>query len=87
MTKRQRQMVIHFIDGSKITLRFPVQGGDTSTAMAASVRKAIAMEKLAVEADGSLLVIPTRSIKYLNVYPCPEALPDGEVIRGATLSE
>jgi hypothetical protein len=24
---------------------------------------------------------------HFNVYPCPEALPDGEVIRGATLSE
>jgi hypothetical protein len=87
MAKRQRQIIIHFTDGTRINVLFPVQGGDTPAQMAATVRKALALDKLAIEADGSLLVIPTRNIKYMKVYPCPEALPDGEVIRGATVND
>jgi hypothetical protein len=85
MPDRKRQAVFHFVDGSKIAVQFPIQGGNTPTQMAATVRKAIAMDKLAIEADGGLLVIPTRNLKYIRIYPCPEALPDGEVIRGATV--
>ena len=87
MSTRKRQAVIHFIDGTKIAIRFPVQGGDTATQMAASVRKAIAADRLAVEADGALLIIPARNIKYIHVFPCPESLPDGEVLRGASVVE
>jgi hypothetical protein len=41
-------------------------------------------QQLVVEADGSLIVVPHTSIKYVQVYPSPAKLPEN-VIKGATL--
>jgi hypothetical protein len=35
-----------------------------------------------VEVEGNLLVIPMRNVKYVELIPAPEQLPDG-VIRNA----
>jgi len=43
-----------------------------------------AAEKLVLEVDGDLLVIPVRSIKYIQVSPAPAHLPAG-VFRQAKL--
>ena len=75
-------MVIHFTDGSKISFRYP-KVTDTST-LATKLKKALEQDKIVVETADSLIVVPVSSIKYIQVTPQPDALPDG-VIRDAEI--
>ncbi len=77
-----RNAVIYFMDGTHIVISYPSQAGEDQATIAANVKKAIDADKLVIEADGSLLMIPVRNIKYVQVTPLPDALPSG-VIRNA----
>ena len=79
----RRFLTVHFIDGSKISISFPQQIKDPAM-MASKVQKALQANELAFEADGDLIVIPTANIKYLQVHPAPEKLPES-VVQGARL--
>ncbi len=79
-----RTLTIHFNDQTKITANFPNQGG-TGVSQASDVKKAMESESLALEVDGSLIVIPIRNVKYIQVTPAPESLPQG-VIRNAQIT-
>jgi predicted homoserine dehydrogenase-like protein len=75
-------MVVHFTDGSKMAFRYP-KITDTST-LATKVKNALEQDKIVVQTDDSLIVIPVSSIKYIQVTPQPDALPEG-VIRDAEI--
>ena len=81
---KNAHMVIHFMDGTKIVFRYPRLEGKDLNAIASAVKKALDQEKIVVEADGSLIVIPVRNIKYIQVEPVPMALPSG-VFRNAQI--
>jgi hypothetical protein len=71
-------MTVFFIDGSKITFNYPRQAGSGDQAsILANIKKAIDSERLVLEVDGDLVVIPVRGIKYVRVSPAPPALPAG----------
>ena len=85
--------VIHFMDGTKIVFKYPrlqaKQAMDSST-IASTVKKALDQDKIVVEADGSLIVIPVRNIKYIQTdcaaagrasCGCPEKRADRGVDR------
>jgi hypothetical protein len=80
---KTRHMTIHFTDGSKLSVAFPTQSQD-DVLMASKIQKALDANQLAIDVDGEMFVIPMNSVKYLQVTPAPEKLPDS-VIRGATL--
>ena len=50
------------------------------------VRRAIDAEKLVLEVDGDLLVIPVGNIEHIQVSPAPAHLPAG-VFRHAKLAD
>ncbi len=75
-------MTVFFLDGTKATFRYPRQSGTDSSTIASTVKKAIDADKLLLEADGDLLVIPIASVKYIQVSPAPSQLPSG-VLRQA----
>jgi len=79
----KRYLTIHFTDGSKLSVAFPKQSDDFHQ-MANRVQKALDANKLAVEIDGELFVIPMNNVKYLQVNPAPEKLPE-TVVRGGSL--
>ena len=79
----RRFITIHFNDGSKLSASFPQQSGDPST-LASKVHKAIAASSIALECEGTLTVVPMTNVKYVEVHPAPEKLPDS-VIAGARL--
>lgn len=64
-------------------MSFPQQTDDFSQ-IANRVQKALDANQLAIELDGEMFVIPMNNIKYLQVNPAPEKLPDS-VIRGGAL--
>ncbi len=86
MTENATEMarfVIHFNDGTSLNAAAPRQASDPMKVVQ-NIRKAMEADKLMVEMDGQLYLIPLTSVKYVQVSPAPESLPDG-VIRGATL--
>lgn len=75
-------MRVFFLDGTNLTFSYPQQAGATQAAIVTNVGKAIESERLVLEVDGDLVVIPMRSVKYVQVSPAPKHLPSG-VLRGA----
>jgi len=84
MTTRTVGLLVRFMDGSKLTLRYPKQAGNDAATIVANVRKALEADRLLVEVDGNLLFIPLSNVKYLQVTPAPDALPS-TVLRNARL--
>ena len=78
-------MTVFFLDGTKATFEYPQQAGTDQAAIVANVKKAIESERLVLEVDGDLIVIPIRSVKYVQVSPAPRHLPSG-ILRGAHVS-
>ncbi len=55
-------LVIRFMDGSKLTLRYPKQAGNDPATIVANVRKALEADRLLAEVDGNLLFIPLSNV-------------------------
>jgi hypothetical protein len=81
----KRGLIIHFTDGTKKVLEFPVQLKDDSSAML-RIKELLDSPYLAIEAEGALIMIPMSSVKYLQAYPAPKKLP-ANVIRGASFRD
>jgi hypothetical protein len=77
-------LTVFFLDGSKVTFRYPRQSGTDSAMIAQTVRRALDADKLSLEVDGDLMVIPIRSVKYIQVSPAPPSLPAG-ILRNARI--
>lgn len=82
MNTIHRRAIIHFTDASTLDLEWPKQDTTGHVFISEAIRKAIESERLLVEVEGNLLVIPMRNVKYVELIPTPEQLPDG-VIRNA----
>jgi hypothetical protein len=80
----KRTLIIHFTDGSKLSVAFPKQTDDIHQ-LASRIQKALDANQLAIEMDDEFFVIPMNNIKYLQINPVPEKLPDS-VIRGGSLN-
>jgi hypothetical protein len=76
------RMTVFFLDGTKASFVYPRQSGKDQAAIVNTVKKAIDAERLVLEVDGDLVVIPIRSVKYVQVSPAPPHLPSG-ILRGA----
>jgi len=81
--QENRALIVHFDDGTTLSFIFPRQVDDLS--VTEKIRQVLSGEQLIIEADGSLYVIPGTSVKYLQAYPAPSALPEN-AIAGATLT-
>jgi hypothetical protein len=80
----EKSLIIHFMDGSKMSVTFPKQA-EFAHQIVRKTQQALENNQLAFEAGNDLFVIPMSSIKYLQVSPAADNLPDS-VIRGATLT-
>lgn len=80
----KREMTIHYMDGSKMQLDFPVQASSEG-AQVIKLKEALGARHLIVEADGALLIIPFENIKYVQAYPAPAKLPEN-AIRAASFT-
>ena len=79
-----KQLTIHFNNGTKLELSFPAQIKNSTAAVLEGMKKIMETDKLALEAAGRLIVIPWASVKQLEFSPVPPAtaLPFG-VIKNA----
>jgi hypothetical protein len=81
---QERGMVIHFVDGSRMSIAFPKQVKHDES-VPVRLERLLENDVLMLEADGALLTIPFSSIKYLQVYPAPAVLPE-YVIKDASIT-
>ena len=82
----KRFLTVHFTDGSKLSVTFPQQSDDFNQ-IASRVQKALDANQLAIEIDGELFVVPMNNVKYLQVNPAPEKLPESVIHSGALKSD
>ena len=81
-----RYLTIYFIDGSEMSLTFPKQGGNPLL-LAKRVQEALDADQLAIETGDQLLVIPKSKVKYFQMSPIPEELPETVIRGGAKKNE
>jgi hypothetical protein len=79
-----RELIVHYNNGAKSEFSFPIQMRNSSAAVLEGLKKMMETDKLAIETEGRLIVIPWSSIKQLEVSPVPTSasLPFG-VIKNA----
>jgi hypothetical protein len=79
----QNGMRIHFVDGTQLTFAFPPQR-ENQAGRELLFEDIVKKRLLTVAAEGAVHVIPFENVKYISVYPAPEAL-DAKIIQGATI--
>jgi hypothetical protein len=80
---KQFRVIFHFTDGSKLDAEVDAQTQDPAKAVQ-NIRKAMDADKIMIEIEGQLFLIPLNNVKYMQISPSPDKLPDG-VIKGARL--
>ena len=81
-----RKLTIHFNNGTKLEVSFPTQNKNSTAAVLEIHEEGDETDKLVIEAEGRLLVIPWASVKLLELTPAPPAIPFG-AIKGARIVE
>jgi len=81
-----RQLTIYFNDGNKMEMTFPARLKNSTAAVLESVKKALESDKVVIEAEGKLVIIPWSSIKQVELTPAPAAVPFG-AIQGAHINQ
>ena len=79
--EERKNMVIHFIDGSKVSFDFPQQVKDPML-LIRHMEKSLSQPYIAIESEGAVLLYPRDNIKSIQIYPAPEKMSEF-VIRGA----
>lgn len=81
----QRGVTIFFNDSTKLSLTFPKQ---TPNEVAAMLKLDDVLKKryMLFEADSTLLMIPFENVRYVQLYPAPDALQGHTYIKGATFT-
>lgn len=81
----QRGVTIFFNDSSKLSLTFPKQAPNEIAAML-KLDDVLKKRYMLFEADGTLLMIPFENVRYVQLYPAPEALQGHTYIKGASVT-
>ena len=79
----QRGVTIFFNDGTKLSLAFPRQSPNEIGAML-KLDDVLKKRYMLFEADSTLLMIPFENVRYVQLYPAPDALQGHTYIKGAT---
>ena len=81
MQNDDRTLTIEFNNETRLELAFPKQIKGSPGAVLEALKKALELDKLVIEAEGKLLMIPWASIKCVAVSPAPspESTPFGAI--------
>jgi len=83
----ERQMTIHFNNGTKLEIAFPVQIKNSQGALLEALKRILESDKLAIQAEGRLIVVPWASVKYVEASAVVgTALPFGTIKDARILS-
>jgi hypothetical protein len=80
----RRGMTVHFNDGSKLQIDFPRQA-PTEAAAALKLDDVLKNRYMLLEADSTFLMIPFENVRYVQIYPAPQNVPNHTYIKGASV--
>ena len=78
------RMTIHFTDNTTLSLLFP-KVADSET-LSARIESLLKDQYLMLEVEGSVMMFPFHSVKYIRTQPAPDPLPPN-IIRGALIQD
>ena len=76
-----RWLRIEYLDGTSETFSFPKQAKDAYE-QTQRMREALTADRIVLESDGMLHIIPLSAVKRLDFSPAPDKLPD-QVVKDA----
>lgn len=82
-----KHLTIHFNNGTKMEVAFPTQIKNSMGALVEAAKTILEFDKLTIQTEQQLIIVPWSSIKYVESSTVPAAaLPFG-VIKGARIIE
>jgi hypothetical protein len=81
----EKHLIIHFNNGTKMEVSFPTQIKNSMGALVEVSKRILEADKLVIQTDQRLIIVPWSSVKYIEASAIPAAaLPLG-VIKGARI--
>ncbi|HEY9171173.1 MAG TPA: hypothetical protein VI136_02705 [Verrucomicrobiae bacterium] len=81
-----KQLTIHFNNGTKMEVSFPTQIKNSTGAVLEGIKRILESDKLVIQTDQQVVVIPWSSVKYLeSASVLAGALPFG-ALKGAHIA-
>ena len=81
----EKQLIIYFNNGTKMEVSFPVQIKNSVAAVIEAAKRILESDKLVIQTDQQLIIVPWSSVKYVEAASMPSAaLPFG-TIKGARI--
>jgi hypothetical protein len=81
----EKRLIIHFNNGTKMDVTFPTQIKNSTGAMLEGIKRILESDKLVLQTDEQVVVVPWSSVKYLEASAMlGAALPFG-AIKGARI--
>ena len=81
----EKNLTIHFNNGTRLEVAFPTQIKNSPGALIEAAKRLLEADKLVIQTEAQLLIIPWASVKYVEAGAVPAAaLPFG-VIKGARI--
>ena len=81
----EKQLTIYFNNGTQMTLAFPQQIKNSMGALIEIGKRILEADKLVVDAEGRILIIPWSSVKYVDASAVPSAALPVRAIKGARI--
>ncbi len=83
----EKQMTIHFNNGTNMQVTFPTQIKSSTGALVEGAKRILESDKLTLQTDLQTIIIPWSSVKYVEVSAVlGAALPFG-AIKGARITQ
>lgn len=81
----EKQLTIHFNNGTKLDVAFPTQIKNSMGALVEAAKTILESDKLVFQTDDQVVIVPWTSVKFLAAAAVPTAaLPFG-TIKGARI--
>ena len=84
---QDRQVTFTFLNGSSLSVKFPIQAGDDLVTSLSNLKKGLDSDRIKIEVDGDLMVIPVASLAHIRIHPAPKALPSGIILGAHVIGE
>ena len=82
-----KNLTIHFNNGTRMDVTFPTQVKNSMGALVEVSKRILEADKLVLQTEQQLIIIPWSSVKYLQASAVPAAALPISVIKGARLVE
>jgi hypothetical protein len=75
----EKRLIIHYNNGTRQEIVFPEQIGNSTAGVLEAFKRIMGADKLAIQAEDRLIMIPWSSVKCLELMPPPITTPFGTI--------